>query len=499
MKYRFFASIAAIVFLFTACGQKNTESVQTAADADDPAIVGAAVTLTGKVEKITLGSESVTITKAGNYNVTGTLKNGALIVDAPKADVHIMLSGADITNETGSALFVQDAAKCDIILASGTVNKLSDGAEYKKEEQKAALFSKSPLIIRGDGSLEVTANYKHAIASNDTLVIQGGKITVVSAVTDGLHSNEDTQISKGIFQIKADSDGIQSEKKLHVEGGQIEVDAGDDGVCADDTLNISGGTINIKNAYEGLEGKINVNITGGTIQINCEDDAINAGEAINIYAGTINATCKDDGIDSNGNLIINGGSVTVFAQSAANGPLDFGDEAGSTFEINGGTILASGGTMPPRLSATSKQPTLYIYTQSENDQVLQIKDDSGKIIVEQKIVQSSGLIMFSSSELAQGTTYTASIADTEIGTVKLEGISADIGEATGGFGGMGGGRRERGEMPDGMTFPEGFPDGDMTMPDGMTFPEGMPFPEGGGMPDRGNRQRENQTTTQPAQ
>ncbi|MBR1732061.1 MAG: carbohydrate-binding domain-containing protein, partial [Ruminococcus sp.] len=96
-------------------------------------------------------------------------------------------------------------------------------------------------------------------------------------------------------------------------------------------------------ASEGIEGTY-VQINGGTVNISARDDGINGSNKssavnlqIEINDGEINidmAQGDTDGIDSNGDLYINGGTISINAQSTF-----YYD---GNCEKNGGTIIVNG-------------------------------------------------------------------------------------------------------------------------------------------------------------
>lgn len=85
---------------------------------------------------------------------------------------------------------------------------------------------------------------------------------------------------------------------------------------------------------------------------------------VTINGGTVtllNPSGRDaDGIDSNGNIDINGGLVYIsLVGDGSNCALDYGSENGGVCRINGGTVVACGGsTMLETMSETSAQPSL---------------------------------------------------------------------------------------------------------------------------------------------
>ena len=96
-------------------------------------------------------------------------------------------------------------------------------------------------------------------------------------------------------------------------------------------------------AAEGIEATY-VQLNGGTIAISSWDDGINAAQKSKAYRATVEINGGDitiamgagdtDGVDSNGDILINGGTVSVTGNSA----FDY-DGTGT---ITGGTVIVNG-------------------------------------------------------------------------------------------------------------------------------------------------------------
>lgn len=134
----------------------------------------------------------------------------------------------------------------------------------------------------------------------------------------------------------------------------------------------AGGGITVNSCSEGIESP-EILIEDGDITVTSTDDGINACgtetadgslPGITINGGTVtllNPSGRDaDGIDSNGNIDINGGLVYIsLVGDGSNCALDYGSENGGICRINGGTVVACGGsTMLETMSETSAQPSL---------------------------------------------------------------------------------------------------------------------------------------------
>lgn len=262
-------------------------------------------TVTG--DGATVSGNTVTITTAGTYLISGTLSEGQIKVEANEADkVQLVLSGATVTSANSAALHVAKADKVFLTLADGSENTLATSGAYAATDDSAidgAVFSRSDLTVNGGGSLAVSSAEgngivckddvvlasgtatvtaaKHAIQANDSVRIAGGSYTL-RAGTDGIHAKNDEDsklgyiyVAGGSLDITAESDGFDANYVLRVDGGTITVSAGDDGLHAESDLTINGGDITVTKSNEGLEGA-RVTIAGGTQDVVASDDGVNA-------------------------------------------------------------------------------------------------------------------------------------------------------------------------------------------------------------------------------
>ncbi len=370
------------------------------------------ITYTG--DGIAVDGSKVTISSGGDYTVTGTLSNGQIVVDT-EDEVLLRLSGVNITCTSGSPIFFLNSKKSSVVLTEGTVNTLTDGDSYD-DDSKAALFSNDTLEISGTGQLIVKGNYKHAIASDDDIIIGDGNYTL-DAKSDGIHANDRITINGGNITISAKSDGIESEADFILEDGRI----------------------TITNSEEGIEAKADLTINSGTVTIKAEDDALNAGTNCIINGGSLVADCEGDGLDSNGTMEINGGTITVFSGNNANGPLDTGDESGAGFTIDGGTVIALGGNMAIKVNESSTQYSIWIAENLPKGAEVVVKSEDGIEIASFTTAKSAALTFISSPHIAENGVYIVTSNGKEIGKVTMSSMSQTIGTSgVGGFGGHGG-------------------------------------------------------------
>ena len=354
MKKRFLAIIAAALVMVTAasCTSQNTESttstsvsasqttaVKTTTETDssttktdvkvsslsgmlskDSVFTERDLTQTADLtnaKKYTVkDGENISITSEGVYVLSGDAENVTVTVDAGnEAKVQLVLDGVSIKNSTAPAIYVKSADKAFITTTSGKTNSLSVTGSITTDgntNTDAVIFSKDDLVLNGKGTLEINST-ANGVTSNSQ--------------KDGLHAENDEDNTIGY---------------IYICGGNININASADGIQGTTTTQIDDGKINIT-AAEGIESTY-VKINGGTIKISASDDGINASDKsdsvntkIEINDGDITIDMGQgdtDGIDSNGDLYINGGKISVNAQS----PFDYDGNC----EKNGGTIIVNG-------------------------------------------------------------------------------------------------------------------------------------------------------------
>lgn len=344
----------------------------------------------------------VFITLGGNYILSGELTDGSVIVNAPEnAKVRLLLNGVQINCSDTAALYVEEADKTVVTAADGTENTISSGADFDESKKiDGTVYSKSDLSLNGGGTLNVNAEYKHALVCNDDLVITSLTLNA-TAPQDTVHANDSVRIKEANINLTAGDDGITV--------------SNDDST---DYLYIASGNIVINECYEGLQAT-NITVDGGKIVIYPEDDGLNSMSLMTVNDGeisVINTNGNDaDGFDSNGSIVINGGTVYIsLKNSASNSAFDYGNENGGEFVINGGTIVAAGGAgMAESVSDTSLQASVMYYpSESINgSSTVTLSDADENVLLSQVVEQSFSEVTISTSELEVGKTYTVSVGE----------------------------------------------------------------------------------------
>lgn len=207
---------------------------------------------------VSVSGSMITILQGGRYEVTGTLNDGQIIINAPKTDkVNLHFNGVGITCSTSAPLYIMSADTCTLHLDSGSTNYVEDTAS---NSLSACISSKDDLTIKGNGQLTVTGNKKHGIKSSNDVKIKNGTLSI-SAVSTGIYGEDSVQISGGNTVISSCKDGVKASNETEANKGFVTVEAG----CLD-----------VQNAAgNGIEAITGVTISGGTVNIHSAKKSIN--------------------------------------------------------------------------------------------------------------------------------------------------------------------------------------------------------------------------------
>lgn len=301
---------------------------------------------------VSISGSTITITKEGTYIFSGTLSDGNIIVNTDKEEkVQIVLDGVSITSKTSAPIYVAQANKVFVTLAEGTTNTLINGDTFTEIDGTTVdgvIYSKDDITLNGTGTLKITSPAGKGITGKDEVTIASGTYEITSSEA-AIRANDSVAIADGSFTIISDTDGIHAEKsdddslgEIYIAGGSFHMNVKDDGIHATTTLVVDGGDLAIT-AAEGFEATL-ILINDGKISIDASDDGINAARKSSLYSPKVEINGGDiaivmgmgdtDGIDSNGDIIINGGTVSV----TGNSTFDYDGEG----IINGGTVISNG-------------------------------------------------------------------------------------------------------------------------------------------------------------
>ena len=265
------------------------------------------------------------------FVLQGESTHGSLTYDGP-LKCKFYLNGLNLTSDEGAAINIQCGKRVDLILKEGTENFLVDAPNG---EQKGALYCKGHLEVSGGGSLTVSGNSRHAIATKEYMQIKKstGSITVNKAVSDAMHIGQYFLMEGGTLNLSGqggegiqvetmtiiteDNDTIPNPEKednglMFIRGGQLNITAGaptSKAIKAPTDLTISGGTLEIAASGPGTKG---ISVSGNML-VNQDDNTTVI--TVRATGGSYEDESGDDsycyGLKIKGNLTVTAGRLQV--------------------------------------------------------------------------------------------------------------------------------------------------------------------------------------------
>lgn len=230
---------------------------------------------------ITVEGSSFVITRGGSYELRGDLSNGQIKVAVGKeADVELVFNNFTASCNTSAPLYIESANKATIYLAAGSVNTLTDAAQYlfpsaNVDKPNACLYSADDLTIKGTGTLNVNGRFNNGIGCKNDLRIKECTLNVVAP----------NNILKG-------NDSVE------IEAATVKLSGGEDGIKADSTDRTDKGYVLI--------------MAGSKVDINCSDDAIQSTMSITVEAGaSVTGTCGGDPLNCPGTINADEGAMQI--------------------------------------------------------------------------------------------------------------------------------------------------------------------------------------------
>ena len=375
--------------------------------------------IVSNADGISTNGSTLTIKTAGNYNISGSLSDGQIIVDTEDEDiVRLILNGVDIKCTYNSPIFIRSAEKTMIVLEKGMQNYLSDGNVYTYDEEdddsNACIYSKDDMTIYGEGSLLVKGNFNDGITSKDGLIIDSELITI-NAMDDGIRGKDYLIIKNGDFLISCGGDGLKSDEEeddakgyISITNGNFEITSDGDAITAETDVLISYAEMNLiagggsaSNTYsststKGIKAGSQIIIESGVFSISSADDAIHSNGIITLNDGVFEIASGDDGIHADADLDIIDSYINISESyeglESAEGNINIYD--GDIFTISsddGINISAGGGSSGPGTKSTGTY-ALNIY-----GGYIVVNSNGDGLDSNDAIVMSGGIVIVSSS------------------------------------------------------------------------------------------------------
>lgn len=426
----------------------NIEAADDGLSCDDElTIKGGRVNITAggdavKASPDTDDAENPDTTSLGNVTISG----GTITLDAAndgvQADGNLTISGgtfAVTANGGHTTALTDDSASCKGLKAGKTLTV--SGGTVNVDSADDALHA-NDVTVSG-GTLTLASGDDAVHADNDLVVgVKGSSSTSnpkidITASYEGLEGTT-VSVYSGDIDVAASDDGVnaanidlgeRSDKyAIHIAGGDLYIDAGSDGLDSNNNITMTGGKVEVYGADAMMDTAIDYDgtftLSGGTLFGAGMEPG--AGTQAYIAVGETSPSGGHGGMgggqgmtrptDENGNLMTRPDKTDGGMQTPPDGA--DGQQNGTRPEKpsddkNGWT----GG----KGQSANRESALGI----KEGSVITVQDADGRTLYTATALGSMSSVIFSSSDIKEGETYTVLVDGTSVGTA-----TAKIGTST---------------------------------------------------------------------
>ena len=451
----------------TACGNAKN-GIKGASDA---VITVDELTLNIEAADDGLSCDDELTIKGGRVNITAggdAVKASPDTDDAENPDTtslgSVTISGGTLTLDAAADGIQADG---DLTISGGTFAVTANGGHTTtlSDEDASCKGLKAGKTLTVSGGTFTVDSADDALHAND-VTVSGGTLTLASG-DDAVHADNDLVVgvkgssstSNPKISITASYEGLEG-TTVSVYSGDIDVVASDDGVNAASSelgehsdkfaINIAGGDLYIDAGSDGLDSNNDISITGGRVEVYgadaVMDAAIDYDGTFTLSGGTLFGAGMEPGAGTQAYIAVgetspSGGGMGGGPNGQGGGqgmtpPSDAGGTAGTAngnpptppANADGSTTPPSGdqngqqsGARPEKPSneggqqggrPTNRESTLGI----KKGSVITVQDADGRTLYTATALGSMSSVIFSSSDIKEGETYTVLVDGASVGT-----------------------------------------------------------------------------------
>ena len=428
----------------------NIEAADDGLSCDDElTILGGRVNITAggdavKASPDTDDAENPDTTSLGNVTVSGGSITLNAAEDGVQADGDLTISGgtfAVTANGGHTTSLTDDSASCKGLKA-GKMLTVSGGT-FTVDSADDALHA-NDVTVSG-GTLTLASGDDAVHADNDLVVgVKGSSSTSnpkisITASYEGLEGTT-VSVYSGDIDVVASDDGVNAASSelgehsdkfaINIAGGDLYIDAGSDGLDSNNDISITGGKVEVYGADAVMDAAIDYDgtftLSGGTLFGAGMEPG--AGTQAYIAVGETSPSGGQGGPGGMGGGANGGQGMTPPSDAGgtagtANGnpPTPPANADGSTTPPSGDQNGQQSGARPEKPSRdngqqggkpTNRESTLGI----KKGSVITVQDADGRTLYTATALGSMSSVIFSSSDIKEGETYTVLVDGTSVGT-----------------------------------------------------------------------------------
>lgn len=411
----------------------NIEAADDGLSCDDElTIKGGRVNITAggdavKASPDTDDAENPDTTSLGDVTVLGGTLTLTAANDGVQADGDLTISGgtfAVTANGGHTTALTDDSASCKGLKAGKTLTV--SGGTFTVDSADDALHA-NDVTVSG-GTLTLASGDDAVHADNDLVVgVKGSSSTSnpkidITASYEGLEGTT-VSVYSGDIDVAASDDGVNAANSdlgersdkyaINIAGGDLYIDAGSDGLDSNNDINITGGRVEVYGADAMMDAAIDYDgtftLSGGTL----------FGAGMEPGAGTQAYIAVGQTTSSGGHGGMVGGQGMTRPTDESGNPMTRPDKTdGSTMTPPDGQQSGARPEKPSRDNGqqggapTNRESALGI----KKGSVITVQDADGRTLCTATALGSMSSVIFSSSDIKEGETYTVLVDGTSVGT-----------------------------------------------------------------------------------
>lgn len=417
----------------------NIEAADDGLSCDDElTIKGGRVNITAggdavKASPDTDDAENPDTTSLSNVTVSGGTMTLTAANDGVQADGDLTVTGGtfDITANGGhTTALTDDSASCKGLKAGKTLTV--SGGTVNVDSADDALHA-NDVTVSG-GTLTLASGDDAVHADNDLVVgVKGSSSTSnpkidITASYEGLEGTT-VSVYSGDIDVAASDDGVnaanidlgeRSDKyAINIAGGDLYIDAGSDGLDSNNDITMTGGKVEVYGADAMMDAAIDYDgtftLSGGTL----------FGAGMEPGAGTQAYVAVGQTTSSGGHGGMGGGQGMTRPTDESGNPMTRPDKTDGGMQTPpDGADGQPSGTRPEKPSAdkngwtggkgqsANRESALGI----KEGSVITVQDADGKTLYTATALGSMSSVIFSSSDIKEGETYTVLVDGASVGT-----------------------------------------------------------------------------------
>ena len=298
---------------------------------------------------VVLDNDSILISEAGTYYISGTLENGQIIIDADNSsDIQLILNDVSINSNYSAAIYVSQASNLNITTNSDSELTVNANISSSDNTIDGVIFSKSDLTFDGSATLTIKSEYIHGIVGKDDIEFLDGSYEI-EVGKDGIQANDSVSIIDSTMNILVSNDGIQVKNDentdkgyVYLENSNIILNTGEDGISASNYVEVISGEYTIDSNLDGIQADSYINIVDGSFDITTGGGYQGVLNIITVGEGSGGSISETDKL-TDSMKAIKGNDITVIDGEIVISSYEDGFNADNDILINGGNILINAG------------------------------------------------------------------------------------------------------------------------------------------------------------